>query len=213
MHYQYRFLSLSWEITTQIIPPVGLGKNECVAVITLDVECTSKGDVDLLQWVSSGIPIVVWNMRRQQNKGQSYRHSWILQEGDEQQDEENGYIKKNCCLKSCLKRRGKKEKAPKPQSPLAQRLSRTPASSIQRTKEISYRPIAYMFVFFATYFCGLLYSLLVLYGDRRKIPFALIYMARFTYPLQSEKNNHFFVSTVFILHVEYIDWHSTIFVK
>lgn len=158
-----------------------------------DVECTSKGGVALLQWVAVGIPvftvfifntamlaIIVWNMKRQQNKGQSYRHSWILQDGDEQQDEEKGCMKKF----GCLKRRGKKDKAPKAQSVLAQRLSRTPASSIQRTKEISYRAIAYIGGYFATYFFAALYRLLMLYGNGMKIPFAIIYIARFTYPLQ-----------------------------
>ncbi len=151
------------------------------------VECKSKGNPEFFQWLSVGAPIfavfalncsmlalIWWNMYHQDKTSHSYRHSWVTGPGSDGNE-----AKENKGIFGCM-RRHMKEKVPT-LSPLAKRLSRPSTASVQRNKEISYRAMAYICGYVCTYGATAIYRILFLYGHA---PYAVIYIARFTFPLQ-----------------------------
>jgi hypothetical protein len=156
-----------------------------------DVDCESTGDPDLLKWISIGGPLFIFfalncmilfcicnKVFTQTKLSQAYRNSWVASSParptpeQDQGSSKRGYCPSFCCLT--------KKETP---SPLAARLSRPSRASIQRLQELSARAIAYIVGFVVTYMFTLIYRLLDLYGNG-PVPFTLIFLSRFFYPLQ-----------------------------
>lgn len=158
-----------------------------------NIDCMSWGDPDVFKWISAGGPalvvlfvnaiifVVIWRtVLIQTKKSESYSHSWIRRPEEDHDDAapEQQPNKMFPCS-NCLPR---KKKPKQPTSPLAERLSKRSKASVRRLKEISNRAIAYIVGYFLTYLFTFVYRVIELSGS--KVPFAIIFLSRFFYPLQ-----------------------------
>ncbi len=192
-----------------------------------DVDCISIGSKYLLQFLGVGIPFVIvfvlncilmgvlwWTVKTQIKKSQSYRYSWIIGQGknqdqsrdhDQEEEEGNNLCSKGCQLLSCCpfspcnNKKGDDDKNLQNVSPLAARLSRPSRSAVQKMKEICHRAFAYIIGYLLTYSFSFISRLIAMAGTG-SVPFVFIFLARFFYPLQ--------VSTINIHDIyEYKDHH------
>jgi len=142
---------------------------------------------------------IIWlTVRIQTKKSQAYRHSWIASSPHNQQPQQNqdqdpnqeGQGGSNICSKllPCCPlfdgngKRKESDQAVAAPSPLAARLSRPSQVSVQRMQRTKNRAIAYIVGYLLTYLFTFIYRFIELLGS--PIPFVIILLARFTFPLQ-----------------------------
>ena len=158
----------------------------------LGIDCFNTRNPDLLLWISIVIPIflvftlncimlvMIWcAVNAQIQKSLTYRHSWVISSHDPADStlgEETG--NKWCCFDGKLR----STRSPA-HGPLAARLSRPSRASVQRLKDIVSRGVVYIIGYALTYIFFTVYNMMLLYGSS-KPPFAIIFLSRFTYPLQ-----------------------------
>ena len=147
-----------------------------------ELECLSTGNINLLKWFAGGIPvflvfilniiimIVIWcEVRSQHNRRNVSRG-----EGGSEAEQCS-----SCCLVSRSTNFCRKESS----SVLADRLSRPSRATIQRMKDISNRATAYIAAYLATFIFTAIYRIVEAYGGG-SVPFAIVFLSRFFYPLQ-----------------------------
>jgi hypothetical protein len=179
-----------------------------------DVECESIGNPVILKSISFGIPFyfvffancfilgVIWHKVYSQSQARKkhYRmQSWAApSRRPEDQEETQGpqtqtqekSSDKGCshflCLSSCAKSPHQQQQDLSSESPLAARLARPSRAMVQRMREISIRAAAYIIGFLITYIFSIVYRFWQL--QEGEVPFFIIILARFFYPLQGFLN-------------------------
>ena len=169
-----------------------------------EVECLSSGNTYALRWVGAGLPILVvflgnctmlaviwWEYRSQVRKNQAYGNVFTQSNTDTQQTtqgDEEEQIKSavscnpcSCCLiiKNCSKSQSDNQRT----SDLATYLSRPSRSSVRNLEEISKRAVAYVIGFLFCFLFATIYRLFEEHGSGN-VPFAIVVLARFFFPLQ-----------------------------
>jgi hypothetical protein len=179
-----------------------------------DVECESIGNPVVLKSISFGIPFyfvffancfilgIIWYKVYSQSQARKkhYRmQSWAApSRRPEDQEETQGpqtqtqekSSDKGCshflCLSSCAKSPHQQQQDLSSESPLAVRLARPSRAMVQRMREISIRAAAYIIGFLITYIFSIVYRFWQL--QEGEVPFFIIILARFFYPLQGFLN-------------------------